>query len=69
MIYAETGINWEFVYEVVFEDDCILVLKDLGRFHRFDDDRMWTKPIDAYIEITGDFARMSNGARKLVEIQ
>lgn len=65
--YAESGINWEFVYEVLFEDDEILVLKDLGRYHRFDEDRMWTGPL-TYFEIHGDFAHCPDG-RKLVEVQ
>lgn len=68
MIYVDTGINWEFVYEVLYEDNEILVLKDLGRFHRFDKDRMWTKPIDKYIELSSEWARVA-GKLKLVEIQ
>lgn len=66
--YAMTGINWEFLYGVIYEDECILILKDLGRFHRFDADRMWTAPIDKYIDITNDYARVDN-ALKLVEVQ
>lgn len=70
MIYATTGINWEFLYEVLYEDADILVLKDLGRFHRFDQDRMWTKPIDSYIELYAQsgMARVGD-TLKLVEVQ
>ncbi len=66
--YAQDGINWEFLYEVLHEDDDILVLKDLGRFHKFDEDRMWKRPIDAYFDIFGEFARIG-GKMKLVEVQ
>jgi len=66
--YARLGINWEFLYQVLYEDDDILVLKDLGRYHRFDTDRSWTKPIDAYIEFYGDYAH-GNGWKKLVEVK
>lgn len=68
-VYADSGINWEFIYEIVFEDADILVLKDLGRYHKYDIDRMWTAPIKAYIEIRGDFAYCPDWGRKLVEVQ
>lgn len=48
--YAESGINWEFLYQVEYEDDDILILRDLGRYHKFDTDRMFTKPIEKYLD-------------------
>lgn len=68
MYYADTGINWIFVYEVIYEDDCILILKDLGRFHKFDEDRKWPKQIDGYMDFFNSMVRI-NGATKLYEIQ
>jgi len=73
-VYADSGINWEFLYEILYEDDEILVLKDLGRYHKYDQDRMWTKPIKAYIRVERDgFAYHSSFPgeykRKLVEVQ
>ena len=69
MVYADNGINWEFLYAVEYEDDCILVLRDMGRFHKFDDDRMYKGKIDAYIEVGRDgWARTPTG-RKLVEVK
>ncbi len=66
-IYATIGINWEFLYQVEYEDDCILVLKDLGRFHRWDDDRKYIGKIDKYIDIFTDYARV-DGTLKLFEV-
>lgn len=57
MIYAESGINWMFVYEVEYEDEDILVLVDKGRYHKFDDDRMFEGKVDKWI----DFSRGSSG--------
>lgn len=68
MYYADTGINWIFVYEVIYEDDCILILKDLGRFHKFDEDRKFHGQVDKWIEIRSDWCQLP-GAKKLVEIQ
>ena len=65
--YADSGINWIFVYEVIHEDDEILVMRDLGRFHKFDPERMWEKPIDQWIEIGREFTR-TRGGDKLHEI-
>lgn len=53
-IYAEQGINWMFVYEAQYEDDDIVILKDLGRFHRYDEERMFKGTVDAWIEIRND---------------
>ncbi len=70
VIVAETGINWNFVYSVIYEDDLILVLKDLGRFHKFDSDRKFDEPINEWIEIFGEFAFVGkNRVKKLVEIE
>ena len=65
--YADCGINWIFVYAVLHEDDCIIILKDLGRFHKFDEDRKFDKKIDGWIEIRGDYVFINN-TKKLVEI-
>ena len=70
-IYAESGINWKFLYEVEYEDDCILVLRDMGRYHRYDDERKFKGKIDKYIEIRGECAFVYDGKNvkaKLVEI-
>ena len=67
--YADRGINWIFVYEVLYEDEEILILRDLGRFHKYDEDRTWKKPIDGWLEITGEYACSPNGKLKLVEVQ
>lgn len=69
MIYADTGINWIFVYRVEYEDDCILVLRDLGRYHKFDEDRSWGKPVDKWVEIVGNTWACIDGKLKLVEIK
>ena len=66
--YAGSGINWEFLYKVEYQDDLILVLLYIGRFHKYDYARQWTKPIEAYIEIIGDIA-IVNDKRLLVEIK
>lgn len=67
MIYADNGINWEFLYEVQYEDNEILILKDLGRFHKFDEDQMYKGKIDKYIELGHDYVRIDNKL-KLVEV-
>jgi len=67
-IYADTGINWIFVYEVIYEDDCILVLQDLGRWHKYDEDRSWKRPIDQWINLGQEYARCKDGM-KLVEVR
>lgn len=68
IFYADSGINWIFVYEVEYEDDDILVLKDLGRFHKFDEDRKFKQPIAAWIEIGKDWVWIGI-QRKLVEVK
>ena len=67
-VYATNGINGEFLHEVEYEDDCILVLREMGRFHRYDEDRMYKGDITQYIEIQGDWAWCRDG-RKLVEVR
>lgn len=70
-IYAYSGINWEFLYEVEYEDDCILILRDMGRYHRHDKERMFSGVIDKYIDIDGEYAFVYDGKNagvKLVEI-
>lgn len=70
-IYADSGINWEFLYEVEYEDDCILILRDMGRYHRYDKERMFNGTIDKYIDIRGEYAFVydgKNAGSKLVEI-
>lgn len=67
-IYIQTGINWEFCYEVLYEDLDILVVKDLGRFHRFDENQKWKGARDKYIDFAGDFVLVGS-RKKLVEIQ
>ncbi len=66
--YVSSGINWIFVYGVLYEDDCIVILKDLGRFHRYDEDRMFTGPIDGWVDFIGECI-MIDDSLKLVEIQ
>ena len=67
---VDSGINWIFVYEVTHEDEDILVLKDLGRFHKFDEDSKFAGKIDEWIELHKDYAIVgcSVKTRKLVEI-
>ena len=70
-IYADSGINWEFLYKVEYEDDCILVLRDMGRYHKFEDERKFKGKIDKYIDIRGEYAFVYDGSwagHKLVEI-
>ena len=66
--YVSSGINWIFVYGVLYEDDCIVILKDLGRFHRYDEDREFTGQIDDWVDFIGECI-MIDGSLKLVEIQ
>jgi hypothetical protein len=68
VVYAVSGINWEFLYEVEYEDELILVLRDMGRYHRYDESRMYKGPIAQYIEIIGEWAWLPGG-RKLVEVR
>ena len=68
-IVADVGINWNFLYEVVYEDDLILVLKDLGGFHKFDEDRKFKGKVDEYFDFLGKSSVMIGGKSKLVEIK
>lgn len=66
---ADTGINWIFVYEVLHEDAEIIVLKDRGRFHKFDADSKFTGQIDEWIDfnVGNGFVRVGhNPSRKLL---
>lgn len=65
--YAEVGINWLFVYQVEYEDDLIVVLRDCGRVHKRDAELL--KPIAAWIELRSNGFVDSNGKRKLYEIR
>ena len=68
--YADYGINWIFVYGVLYEDDCILILKDMGRFHQFDEDRKCPYEIEEWVEIrlNSGYVYKTDG-KKLVEVQ
>lgn len=65
--YAEVGINWWFVYQVEYEDDLIVVLRDCGRVHKRDAELL--KPIAAWIEPRSNGFVNINGKRKLYEIR
>lgn len=65
--YAEVGINWWFVYQVEYEDDLIVVLRDCGRVHKRDAELL--KPIAAWIELRSNEFVDINGKRKLYEIR
>lgn len=65
--YAEVGINWLFVYQVEYEDDLIVVLRDRGRVHKRDAELL--KPIAAWIELRSNGFVDINGKRKLYEIR
>ena len=68
-VYIEHGINWLFVYEVEYEDECIVLLNDMGRFHRYDKDRVYTGPVDGYIDFVGSsMIRIDSQPLKLFEI-
>ena len=65
MIYADYGINWIFPYEVIFEDEYIIILKELPRMHKGEAQIK----IDAWIDLmprTGEIY-ISN-KRKALEI-
>ena len=64
--YAETGINWWFVYRVEYEDDLIVILRDYGRVHKRD--ARLLQPIAEWIELRSDGFVYINGAKKLYEI-
>lgn len=70
MIYADSGINWYFPYEVLYEDGEILVLKELPRAHKYDPERGANDPVDKWIDLypSQQLARVGN-ALKLYEIQ
>ena len=65
--YAEVGINWWFVYQVEYEDDLIVVLRDCGRVHKRDAELL--KPIAAWIELRSNGFVDINEKRKLYEIR
>ena len=66
MIYADTRINWIFPYEVIYEDEDILILKELPREHKCN---MQSK-IDRWITILGNATDIFIGdKRKALEIQ
>ena len=65
--YAEVGINWWFVYQVEYEDDLIVVLRDCGRVHKRDAELL--KPITAWIELRSNGFVDVHGERKLYEIR
>ena len=65
MIYADSGINWIFPYAVEYEDDCILILKELPREHKGERQ----SKIDKWITLNRDDTTCINGVRKLVEIK
>lgn len=68
-IVAMTGINWIFLYRVEYEDEAIVILKDLGRFHRWDEARSWNgEPITAYIDIINEYVRAPGKPLRLVEV-
>lgn len=67
--YAESGINWIFVYEVTHEDDDIIILKDLGRYHKYDEGQRFEGKIDAWFDFCGSaYLRVGNGPLKLFEL-
>lgn len=65
MIYADSGINWIFPYAVEYEDDCILILKELPREHKGE----LQSKIDKWITLNPDNTTWIDGVRKLVEIK
>lgn len=65
--YAEVGINWWFVYQVEYEDDLIVVLRDCGRVHKRDAELL--KPIAAWIDLRSNGFADINGKRKLYELR
>jgi hypothetical protein len=68
MVYGDNGINWEHLYEVLCEEEEILVLRYMGRWHKYDKNQRYAGKVDKYIEIFDDIARVG-GKVKLVEIQ
>jgi hypothetical protein len=70
MIYADTGINWFFPYEVEYEDDYICVLRELPRMHRFDTDRGADLHVDKWMTIIPRAGEIYvDGKRKLLEVK
>lgn len=68
-IVAMTGINWIFLYRVEYEDEAIVILKDLGRFPRWDEARpLDGEPIAAYIDIINEYIRVPGKPLRLVEV-
>lgn len=66
-IYATYGINWFFPYSVEYEDDDILILRELPRCHKYDRNHGADEPVTAWIELGREWA-IVNGQRKLVEV-
>ena len=65
MVYADNGINWFFPYEVEFEDDEILILKELPRQHK----SFSTMKVDKWIDIHGNGGTATvDNQLKLLEI-
>ena len=64
MIYAEIGINWIFPYNVEYEDDHTIILKELPRERK----GQVTSKIDKWITLYPDNTTWINNALKLVEI-
>ena len=65
--YAEVGINWLFVYQVEYEDDLVVVLRDCGRVHKRDAGLLG--PVAAWIELRSNGFVDINGEKKLYEIR
>lgn len=64
-IYADSGINWVFPYAVEFENDDIILLKELPRVHK--SDKLPT--INKWIDLcsSGSYVYIDN-KKKLYEI-
>lgn len=66
MVYADLGINWVFPYLVTYEDDDILILKELPRVHKND---VGMVPIHKYITINTNYdTALVDGKVKLLEV-
>ena len=65
MIYADSGINWIFPHTVEYEDEFIIILKELPRVHK----GALQSKIDKWITLNPDGTVWIDGVRKLVEIK
>ena len=65
MIYADSGINWIFPYAVEYEDELIIILKELPREHK----GALQSKVDKWVTLNPDATVWIDGARKLVEIK